>query len=439
MQELSAYDPPAPLAAVLITDELARRPARLPDHRAENAALHDLARRMAAGPRGLLDALAAAAVALCRAGTGGVSVPEEPPGGPAVFRWVALAGALAAHAGGGTPRDFSPCAVTLARGAPQLFDRPARHFAYFAAVAPPILEGLVVPLDPADPALGTIWVVAHDGERQFDAEDARIMASLGAFAAAALRQAAVAAANARLYREGQATLRLHDELLDTIAHDLRQPLTGVKAHAQLLRRRLGQGAAPEALAEGLGRIERAAGQLDAQIAELVEVGRVRAGQPLELHRAPTDLVALAREVAAGHAARGHDVAVAAAVPALVGEWDSVRLIRVLENLLGNAAKYSPAGSPIAVALAREGDRAVLRVRDAGIGIPAADLPHLFERFYRARNAIGRASGTGLGLAGVRRIVEEHGGTIGIASAEGAGTTVTVHLPLATSVCPPPQG
>ncbi len=73
--------------------------------------------------------------------------------------------------------------------------------------------------------------------------------------------------------------------------------------------------------------------------------------------------------------------------------------------------------------------AVLAVQDQGIGIPAADLPHVFERFYRARNVSGRTPGTGLGLAGARQIVEQHGGTIAVESREGAGSTVTIRLPL----------
>jgi signal transduction histidine kinase len=86
-----------------------------------------------------------------------------------------------------------------------------------------------------------------------------------------------------------------------------------------------------------------------------------------------------------------------------------------------------------VRLAREEDnkgaRAVLAVRDEGIGIPAADLPRVFERFYRASNAASQVRGTGLGLAGVRQIVEEHGGTIEVVSTEGRGSTFTVRLPL----------
>jgi signal transduction histidine kinase len=114
---------------------------------------------------------------------------------------------------------------------------------------------------------------------------------------------------------------------------------------------------------------------------------------------------------------------------LVGEWDAGRLARVLDNLLDNAVKYSPRGGTVEVAVAREADLAVLSVTDRGEGIPAGDLPHIFERFRRGRNVEGRIPGTGIGLAGVQRIVELHAGTIDVASEVGVGTTLTIRLPL----------
>jgi signal transduction histidine kinase len=120
------------------------------------------------------------------------------------------------------------------------------------------------------------------------------------------------------------------------------------------------------------------------------------------------------------------------VPDLIGVWDRVRLGRVLDNLVGNAVKYSPRGGAIEVRvdLEEHAERwAVLRVSDKGEGIPAGDLPHIFERFRRGRNVEGRIPGTGIGLSGVRTILEQHGGSIGVESAVGHGTTVTVRLPL----------
>ncbi|MBI3968293.1 MAG: ATP-binding protein, partial [Chloroflexi bacterium] len=114
--------------------------------------------------------------------------------------------------------------------------------------------------------------------------------------------------------------------------------------------------------------------------------------------------------------------------------DSFRLERVLANLLSNAIKYSPRGGDIVVTLTHEETPtrafAVLSVSDQGMGIPAADLPHVFERFYRAGNvASEQISGSGIGLAGCCQIVEQHGGQIHADSVEGTGSTFTVRLPL----------
>ncbi len=128
----------------------------------------------------------------------------------------------------------------------------------------------------------------------------------------------------------------------------------------------------------------------------------------------------------------HAVRVVVEPSSLVGAWDGARLGRVLGNLLGNAVKYSPDGGEIVVRVGREEDGAgawaVVRVSDPGIGIPAADLPHLFEWFRRGAN-VGGIGGTGIGLAGAKQIIAQHGGTIDVASEEGTGTTFTVRLPL----------
>jgi signal transduction histidine kinase len=104
---------------------------------------------------------------------------------------------------------------------------------------------------------------------------------------------------------------------------------------------------------------------------------------------------------------------------------------VLDNLLGNAMKYSPPGSDVWVRLSRDGRHAVLEVRDQGIGIPASDLPHVFVFRHRGGN-VGSATGSGVGLAGVKQIVERHGGTVAVESEEGQGSIFTVRLPLLVS-------
>jgi signal transduction histidine kinase len=103
--------------------------------------------------------------------------------------------------------------------------------------------------------------------------------------------------------------------------------------------------------------------------------------------------------------------------------------RVLGNLPSNAIKYSPDGGEVKVALVVQNDECVLSVEDHGLGIPAEDLPHIFERYRRARNVAQRISGSGLGLSAVRDIVEQHCGAIEARSVEGTGTTFVIRLPL----------
>jgi signal transduction histidine kinase len=116
---------------------------------------------------------------------------------------------------------------------------------------------------------------------------------------------------------------------------------------------------------------------------------------------------------------------------LVVDGDAMRLEQVLQNLITNAAKYDPSGSPVRIRVERCGDLVCVAVSDQGIGIPAAALSEIFQRFYRAANADERhISGLGIGLYVVREIISLHGGTITVESAEGQGSTFTISLPLA---------
>jgi PAS domain S-box-containing protein len=255
-------------------------------------------------------------------------------------------------------------------------------------------------------------------------------------------QAAVAVENARLFQQAQRELaaRRHIEaeqeaFLNSVAHDMGNPLTTIKGQSQLLQRRIKRGHLDASnLETALLAIERATDRASRLITELADVARLSAERPLELDRTNTDLVQLARDTLATYVGGAqHRLELEATDTLLTGSWDANRLTRVLENLLANAVKYSPPGSTITVRVHREttadGEMAALMVTDRGIGIPAADLPSIMERFHRGRNVAGRIAGTGIGLWGSRRIVEQHGGSITLESAEGQGTTVIVRLPL----------
>ncbi len=235
----------------------------------------------------------------------------------------------------------------------------------------------------------------------------------------------------------QLEARLH-ELVSFASHDLKLPLTAIKGYSQLLQRRLQQEGPREVgpMLEELAAIGEAADQIERLITELLEAASHQEPRVPSLTREPMDLVALVQHQADTwqRTDDGHTLRVQSTVPQLVGQWDGRQLERAIGNILANAVKYSPKDSVITVRIAATltggGRWAVLSVQDAGSGIPAADLPHIFEPFYRGDN-VAAVAGSGLGLAGARQSIEQHGGTIDVSSVEGEGTTVTVRLPLDT--------
>jgi PAS domain S-box-containing protein len=233
----------------------------------------------------------------------------------------------------------------------------------------------------------------------------------------------------------QAALQERDQLLATVSHDLKTPLTAIRGQADILLRDIEQSGELDVqrARKGLLLLRTAATRMATWIDDLLDMARLDAGRSVELHRQPMDLVALAWQAVADHQrnTERHRLRVRTSESRLIGVWDSVRLRRVLDNLLSNAVKYSPEGGDVDVVVEHEGDTARVSVTDHGVGIPADDLPHIFERFGRARNVIGRIGGTGIGLHGVCQIVRDHGGRIEVESEEGRGTTFTLHLPLFT--------
>ncbi|MFT4039207.1 MAG: PAS domain S-box protein [Thermomicrobiales bacterium] len=256
-------------------------------------------------------------------------------------------------------------------------------------------------------------------------------------------QAAIALENAKLFQQVQQELDAREraeaakeQLVDAMAHDLGGPLTVIRGQAQLLRRRLLRGdMSPERLESALAAIDQAVERARLLISDLTDIARLEAERPLDLNRGEVDLMALAEAANASMEGTGNtaDIRLEVTGERVVGWWDADRMTRVLDNLLANAIKYSPAGSVVTTRVAQaeiEGRAwATVAISDQGVGIPAEDLPHIFERFHRGGNVRGRIAGTGLGLWGSRRIVMQHGGEIGIVSEEGKGTTVTFRLPL----------
>ncbi len=229
--------------------------------------------------------------------------------------------------------------------------------------------------------------------------------------------------------------RQKDDFLSAAAHDLKTPLTTIKGLAQILRRRAARAQTPETetLLDGLQRIDSTSTRMADLINELLDVTRIHSSQPLDLILEPVDLVTLLRSLVdeQQHTTERHRLCMEVSTSEILGLYDRSRLERALINILSNAITYSPRGGNVWVRLALSDDRAqaVVQVQDQGLGIPAADLPRVFERFHRASNVAGAIPGTGIGLAGARQIIEEHAGTIDVQSDEGHGTTFTICLPV----------
>lgn len=210
-----------------------------------------------------------------------------------------------------------------------------------------------------------------------------------------------------------------------LAHEVRSPLTSIMGYVQLMQRRPGHDEAALAVVMAQAR------QINRLVDELLESSTRGSGQ-LHLEPRLMDLAALAR-VSAQQAQLlhpNHSLRLELPNGPLCGHWDGGRLAQVFANLISNAIKYSPAGGEIVVWVDDLGNVVRVSVQDHGIGISPDQLPHLFDQFYRVVSTAGQANGLGLGLHLVKMLVEAHGGSLGVESVLGLGSTFYFTLPLA---------
>ena len=225
--------------------------------------------------------------------------------------------------------------------------------------------------------------------------------------------------------------RSKNEYLSLVGHELRTPLTSISAYTEILREIDGDALAQDGPAL-LEVVERNTTQLRHIIDELLEMSALDTGHAA-LSMAPVDLAEVVRESVECTRAAIVDAPLTpvADLPAeLVLPGDRRRLRQIVDNLLGNAVKYSPDGGRISVRLSTNGRAAELTVSDTGIGVTPEDREKLFTRLYRSNTVRDRAiPGTGLGLALSRTVAQRHHGTIELLDHEGPGTTIAVRLPL----------
>lgn len=233
--------------------------------------------------------------------------------------------------------------------------------------------------------------------------------------------------------EAEANVRLRDTFLSSTAHELRTPVTSVLGYALLLQRRLDRGEFTlDRIQKPLHAITDQAQRLERLTSMLLDITRLEHGK-LVLELRPIDLCESIAQVVQELQllTEQHTITVELPSSPIIVSGDDLRIEQAIYNLIQNAIKYSPAGGTITVTAQQDAQQAVITVTDEGVGIPAEDLPYVFDRFYRATNiSQGNISGIGLGLYLVKEFVGLHSGTVDIQSVVGQGTTFRVTLPSA---------
>jgi len=543
-----------PLESVLCTEELQRRPSRLPDYQAENRALLALAQALADSPRTILQTLVDTILEVFQSDSAGISLLTTHDDGKN-FYWPAIAGAWKPHIGGGTPRDFSPCGEVLDHNIPLLFRHCERRYTYLLPVMPPIEECLVVPFYVADKAMGAIWAIAHNDRRKFDAEDLRQLVSLSRFASVAYQAQASLSATEQLAAivessddaitsedlngvitswnrgaerlfgypareaigqpvtiiipsdrldEGTAVLqrirrgervdnyetvcrrkdatlveisltvspvtdarsqivgasriagdiskrkkaeqalqeadRRKNEFLALLAHELRNPLAPISNALQIMLRAPDLDETANLACEMMQRQVR---QIVWLVNDLLDVSRISRGT-IQLRKGRIELASPVNHAVEAASPQckslGHELTVVLPPEPIFLNADPMRLAQVVGNLLNNACKYTDRGGHIWLTVQREGEQAVIRVRDNGIGIAADQVVRIFDMFTQVDTSLERSqSGLGIGLMLVKNLVVMHDGTVEVHSAGlGLGSEFVVRLPIIAESPRPPS-
>jgi two-component system NtrC family sensor kinase len=225
--------------------------------------------------------------------------------------------------------------------------------------------------------------------------------------------------------------RIKSEFVTTVSHDLRSPLTAILGYVELIER---AGPVTEQQQDFIRRVQMSVQQMTQLVTAMLDLGRIEAG--LDAAKENARLGALASYAIENLRALAEakelklEVDLPTDLPMVTGV--PLRLRQLVTNLVDNAIKYTPAGGTVRVRAESDDGQVVLQVSDTGPGIPAADQPYLFDKFFRASNVPKDAIGTGLGLSIVKSIVDSHGGRIWVDSTLGEGTTFTVVLPAVVS-------
>jgi two-component system NtrC family sensor kinase len=222
--------------------------------------------------------------------------------------------------------------------------------------------------------------------------------------------------------------RLKNEFVHTVSHDLRSPLTAILGYVDLLDR---VGPVNDQQREFIHRVQVSVESITALVNDLLELGRIEAGFDGQKEVVPLEgIIRYSLETMNGQISDKHlnlHLNLPADIPQMRG--NPIRLRQMLDNLIGNAIKYTPEDGDITIEVEVQSEQIILRITDNGPGIPPSDQPHIFEKFYRASNVPKGVGGSGLGLAIVKSIIDSHHGRIWVESLLGKGSTFTIVLPL----------
>ena len=449
MVPLEVSIPAAPLESIRCTDKLLERPTRPPDYQKENTALAALVSALAESTRTILQTLADNVLETLDADSAGLSLLTKDG---KRFYWAAIAGAWKPHVGGGTPRDFGPCGDVLDANVTMLFTHWERRYPYLSAAMPLAEEGLLVPFHVNGKAVGTLWTIAHGDHRKFDAEDQRLLESMGRFASAAYQtvesielleweiaarekaetelreltdslERQVRARTRELKNRNEALAKAQSELahvtkvigLDvltaSIAHEVNQPLSAIIANGESNLRWLARG---EPDIEKVLLLTKRVVADARRASEIIE--RIR---DMTSRQTPKQQLLSIDDVineSLGflyHELQEKGIAVSVeltpGLPQIVG--DRTQLQQVIVNLTINAVQamtgHEAAHRRISVrTMLSDPETVCCCIEDSGPGIDPEHFPYLFDSFFTTKE-----TGMGIGLAICQSIVEAHGGSI----------------------------
>ena len=294
------------------------------------------------------------------------------------------------------------------------------HLALWKELAP--TSYISVPMIARDRLFGTIGLALDDASRRYTADDVQLADELA-------RRVAIAVDNARLYSAAQRATHLRNEILGVVSHDLRNPLSVM---AMCGARLAGEHELDRATTVEIGEtIEEAAEWMQRLVADLLDIASIEAGKlSVQKQRRDPVIIAAKSAVAFGHVAQEREIELEVVTPDSVRpiEVDEQRIVQVLSNMIANALKFTNRGGRVLVEVADQGDAVRFSVADNGSGIPAEQMPRVFDRFWQADQ---RASirGSGLGLSIAKGIIDAHGGRIWVESQVGTGSTFYFTIPV----------